>query len=321
MAKKKVVKKAVSSKQKAGKSKPAVNSKPEKKKAVKKVNPLKKKAIKKASPTKRKAGKKASPVKKTSIKKNTPASVKATVGKSVKKTAPKKTVKRAVAAKKKVNKARPSAGKSAKRPETKRGDVIKNELSKVVNMVQNAVQNVTKFAHQVIDKIESNIVVHHDEKPKFVQHLTSLKEGSVAPYFEGVDQNNKLIRSSDLLGQNIILYFYPKDHTDGCTAESCSLRDENTYFIDNNYVVIGVSADDVKSHKRFAEDYMLPFSLIADTDKTIINAFDVWGTKQLAGNIYDGIVRTTFIIDPDGIIKHIISKVDSANAAQQIRSL
>jgi len=116
----------------------------------------------------------------------------------------------------------------------------------------------------------------------------------------------------------VILYFYPKDDTPGCTATACSLRDEYKYLSDANYAVVGVSADDTKSHAKFAAKYELPFPLLADTDKTIIKAYDVWGTKQFMGKIYDGIIRTTFVIGPDGIIKDVITSVDTANHAQQI---
>ena len=122
-------------------------------------------------------------------------------------------------------------------------------------------------------------------------------------------------------GRNIILYFYPKDNTEGCTAEACSLRDEHYFLGTSNYVVVGVSADDQESHLKFATKLSLPFPLIADTNMEIIKAFDVWGTKQLAGRIYDGIVRTTFIIGADGIIKHIITDVDTKEHAKQILAL
>ncbi|MBA3665858.1 MAG: thioredoxin-dependent thiol peroxidase [Bacteroidetes bacterium] len=156
---------------------------------------------------------------------------------------------------------------------------------------------------------------------RFRPHGTRLHEGRVAPYFEGLDQNGHLVKSSDFIGKTLVLYFYPKDNTEGCTAEACSLRDEYQWMNNSNYAVVGVSADDVNSHKKFSEKYNLPFPIIADVDKTIINSYDVWGSKQLAGRIYDGIVRTTFIIDSDGIIKTIIKKVDSANHAKQILAL
>ncbi|MGZ3884328.1 MAG: thioredoxin-dependent thiol peroxidase [Bacteroidia bacterium] len=159
------------------------------------------------------------------------------------------------------------------------------------------------------------------ETKPFQQHMTSLHEGGTAPYFEGQDQNGNMVRSSDFLGKTLVLYFYPKDFTDGCTAEACSLRDEYQYLHNSNYAVVGVSADDVDSHKRFSDEHHLPFPIIADTDMNIIHSYDVWGQKQLAGHIYDGIVRTTFIIDPDGVIKNIVTKVDSANHAKQILDL
>jgi peroxiredoxin Q/BCP len=156
---------------------------------------------------------------------------------------------------------------------------------------------------------------------KFVPHQTHLKAGQKAPHFYGIDQNGNSVDSKNFAGKTIILYFYPKDDTEGCTAESCSLRDEYQYLSNNNFEVIGVSADDEYSHKKFAGKYDLPFSLIADTEMVIIKNYDVWGTKQLAGRIYDGIVRTTFIIGTDGIIKTVITKVDTVNHAQQILGL
>jgi len=155
----------------------------------------------------------------------------------------------------------------------------------------------------------------------FHPHLTSLKKGDKAPYFEGVTQDGRKVSISDYKGKTIILYFYPKDDTEGCTAESCSLRNEYDYLGKQNYAVIGVSADDKDSHKKFADKYSLPFPLIADVEKKIIHDYDVWGQKQIAGNIFDGIVRTTFIIDPDGIINEVITKVDTVNHAKQILEL
>jgi peroxiredoxin Q/BCP len=155
----------------------------------------------------------------------------------------------------------------------------------------------------------------------FSPHVTSLKEGDKAPYFEGRDQDGNVVKITDFPGKTIVLYFYPKDFTEGCTTESCNLRDEFKYLSDKNYQVIGVSADDVDSHKRFAEEYHLPFPLIADTGMRMIKDYDVWGKKQIADKSFDGIVRTTFIISPDGKIKNVITKVDNANAAQQILKL
>jgi peroxiredoxin Q/BCP len=162
---------------------------------------------------------------------------------------------------------------------------------------------------------------HPKDDPKFKQYKTHLKVGERAPFFEGVDQNGNTVSSYLLGGRNIVLYFYPKDDTDGCTAQACSLRDEHYFLGANNYVVVGVSADNKESHSKFANKYSLPFPLIADTTMEIIKAFDVWGQKQLAGKIYDGIVRTTFIIGADGIIKHIITDVDTKEHAKQILAL
>ena len=117
-----------------------------------------------------------------------------------------------------------------------------------------------------------------------------------------------------------MLYFYPKDDTPGCTATACSLRDEYQFLSKKNYAIIGVSADDEKSHLKFAKKYNLPFPLLADTTNKIMKAYNVWGLKQFMGKIYDGIIRTTFIIDETGIIKNVIKSVDTKNHAQQILS-
>ena len=156
---------------------------------------------------------------------------------------------------------------------------------------------------------------------KFVAHSTTLKVGSKAPAFKAKDQNGKLISSSDFKGKNIVLYFYPKDNTPGCTMEACSLRDEHQYLSKKNFVVLGVSADDEKMHKKFATKYDLPFSLLADTDMSIIKAYDVWGTKQFMGRIYDGIIRTTFIINEKGIISNVITDVKTKEHGKQILEL
>ncbi len=159
------------------------------------------------------------------------------------------------------------------------------------------------------------------KETKFVAHSTTLKVGSKAPAFKAKDQNGKLISSSDFKGKNIILYFYPKDNTPGCTMEACSLRDEYQYLSKQNFVVLGVSADDENMHKKFATKYELPFSLLADVDMTIIKAYDVWGTKQFMGRIYDGIIRTTFIINEKGIISNVITDVKTKEHGKQILSL
>jgi peroxiredoxin Q/BCP len=159
------------------------------------------------------------------------------------------------------------------------------------------------------------------KETKFVAHSTSLKVGDKAPAFSAKDQNGKTIALKDLKGKNIVLYFYPKDNTPGCTMEACSLRDEHQYLSKKNFVVLGVSADDEKMHKKFATKYELPFSLLADTDMAVIKAYDVWGTKQFMGKIYDGIIRTTFIINEKGIISHVITDVKTKEHGKQILDL
>lgn len=147
---------------------------------------------------------------------------------------------------------------------------------------------------------------------------TLLPVGSEAPDFSGVNQNGQTIRLSDFRGQKVILYFYPKDDTPGCTKEACNLRDHYAELQAAGYVVIGVSADDVASHKRFAEKHGLPFSLIADPDKAIIKAYGAWGTKRMYGKTYEGTQRITYIIDENGRIAQVITKVKTDAHAEQI---
>jgi len=148
--------------------------------------------------------------------------------------------------------------------------------------------------------------------------MAQLKEGMQAPPFEGIDQDGRLVRSSDFAGKKIVLYFYPKDNTPGCTAEACNLRDNYNSFLKKGFAVVGVSMDSEKSHKNFAQKYSLPFPLIADTSKKILNDYGVWREKSLYGKTFLGIVRTTFIIDEKGIIEKIISKVDTGKHSDQI---
>lgn len=151
--------------------------------------------------------------------------------------------------------------------------------------------------------------------------MTHLKEGMKAPAFEGIDQNGKVIKLSDFTGKKVILYFYPKDNTSGCTAEACNLRDNYNYLIEKGFSVIGVSPDNEKSHRNFAGKYSLPFPLIADTSKQILNDYGVWGEKKLYGKIYFGVLRTTFIINEEGIIDEIIDKVVTSGHTEQIINL
>ena len=145
-----------------------------------------------------------------------------------------------------------------------------------------------------------------------------LKIGDKMPDFEVKDQNGNVVSSKDLLGKKTIIYFYPKDNTSGCTAEACNLRDNYEAMVAKSYNVIGVSKDSATSHKKFAEKYQLPFTLLADTSTEMIQAFGAWGEKSLYGRKYMGTLRQTFIFDEDGILVEIIEKVDTKNHAAQI---
>jgi len=151
--------------------------------------------------------------------------------------------------------------------------------------------------------------------------MAELKEGMKAPYFEGKDQEGRLVRLTDFSGKKLVLYFYPKDNTPGCTAEACNLRDNHKELIDRGFAVVGVSMDSEKSHKSFAEKYSLPFPLIADTERKILEDYGVYMEKKMYGKSFLGIVRSTFLIDEKGIIEKIISKVDTKNHSEQIFKL
>ena len=145
-----------------------------------------------------------------------------------------------------------------------------------------------------------------------------LETGIKAPGFELPDQNGKIHTLDEYRGRKVILYFYPKDNTPGCTAEACSLRDGYDALRSAGYEVIGVSKDSAASHGKFAAKHSLPFTLIADTDTTLNQAFGVWQKKKMAGREYMGTVRTTFLVDGDGTVTDIIAKVDTKNSASQI---
>jgi peroxiredoxin Q/BCP len=151
--------------------------------------------------------------------------------------------------------------------------------------------------------------------------MATLKEGDKAPDFTAKDQNGKTVSLADYKGKNVILYFYPKDDTPGCTAESCSFRDNYQSLLSKGFEVIGVSTDDEKSHKKFETKYSLPFTLIADNDKHIVEAYGVWVEKNMYGKQYMGTARTTFIIDGNGVISHLISKVDTKDSSKQVLDL
>ncbi|MCB9185448.1 MAG: thioredoxin-dependent thiol peroxidase [Flavobacteriales bacterium] len=148
--------------------------------------------------------------------------------------------------------------------------------------------------------------------------MVTLKEGDNAPAFSGKDQNGKTVSMSDLKGKRVILFFYPKDMTPGCTAEACNLGENYSELQKRGFEVIGVSADDEKRHQKFIDKYSLPYTLIADTDLSVIKAFGVWGLKKFMGKEYNGIHRTTFIIGADGKLEKVITKVNTKNHTAQI---
>ena len=148
--------------------------------------------------------------------------------------------------------------------------------------------------------------------------MSHLKIGDKAPNIVSVDQNQEQITLSQFKGKKVVLYFYPKDMTPGCTVQSCNLRDNYNLLIDEGYVVLGCSADSPARHVKFIEKHDLPFPLISDESKEVLNAYGVWGPKKFMGREYDGISRTTFVIDENGIIEDIITKVNTKEHASQI---
>jgi thioredoxin-dependent peroxiredoxin len=148
--------------------------------------------------------------------------------------------------------------------------------------------------------------------------MDKLKTGDLAPTFTFTESDGTTRHLSDYAGKKVILYFYPKDNTPGCTLEACSLRDSYDDLRDKGYEVIGVSADSAKSHDGFKAKFNLPFSLLSDPDKTVLQAYGVWGEKKFMGKTFMGVLRTTFIIDEQGKIAHIIDKVNTKDHAKQI---
>ncbi len=146
----------------------------------------------------------------------------------------------------------------------------------------------------------------------------ALNVGDQAPDFVSKDQNGNPISLSQFKGKKIVLYFYPKDNTPGCTDQACNLRDNYESLLANGYVVLGVSTDDEKSHTKFITKFNLPFPLIADTEKEIVNLYGVWVEKSMYGKTYMGIARTTFLIDENGIITEVIAKVKTKEHYSQI---
>ncbi|NVK86412.1 MAG: thioredoxin-dependent thiol peroxidase [Cytophagia bacterium] len=146
----------------------------------------------------------------------------------------------------------------------------------------------------------------------------SLQPGDKAPAFAGIDQDGNSIKLSDFAGKKLVLYFYPKDNTPGCTVQACNLRDNYQALLDAGYAVVGISSDSAKKHTNFIKKFELPFPLIADEDKSIHEQFGTWVEKQMYGRKYMGTARTTFVIDENGVIEEIIDKVKTKEHADQI---
>ena len=148
--------------------------------------------------------------------------------------------------------------------------------------------------------------------------MTHLKKGDVAPQINSINQNGEKVSLDTLKGKKVILYFYPKDMTPGCTLQSCNLRDNYNLLIESGYIVLGCSADSPARHLKFIDKYDLPFDLISDEEKEVLNDYGVWGLKKFMGKEYHGINRTTFVIDEDGLIDDVITKVKTKHHTQQI---
>ncbi|MDT7831957.1 thioredoxin-dependent thiol peroxidase [Flavobacteriaceae bacterium S356] len=148
--------------------------------------------------------------------------------------------------------------------------------------------------------------------------MTTLKVGDKAPNFEAKDNQGNTIKLNDYSGKKLVVFFYPKASTPGCTVEACNLRDNYHTFLAKGYDILGVSADSARRQQNFINKYELPFPLLADEDKAVINAFGVWGPKKFMGREFDGIHRTTFVIDENGIIEDVILKVKTKDHTAQI---
>lgn len=148
--------------------------------------------------------------------------------------------------------------------------------------------------------------------------MSELKEGAKAPNFVGINQNGNEIALSDFEAKGLILYFYPKDNTSGCTAEACNLRDNHEMWIEKGYQILGISPDSEKSHQNFIAKHELPFDLISDKEKVILKAYNAWGEKKMYGRTYDGVLRKTYVINEKGIIEKIFEKVKTKEHTNQI---
>ncbi len=148
--------------------------------------------------------------------------------------------------------------------------------------------------------------------------MSSLSIGQIAPDFTLLDQTGKEHRLSDYQGKYVLIYFYPKDDTPGCTTEACSLRDSWSQFKKHNAVVLGISTDSVKSHEKFVAKFDLPFTLLSDSDKKVVELYGVWGLKKFMGRAYEGTIRSSFLVDPDGKLVAMYPKVKPAEHAAEV---
>jgi peroxiredoxin Q/BCP len=156
------------------------------------------------------------------------------------------------------------------------------------------------------------------QQTTIIKNMTKLKEGAKAPAFKAQNENGETVSLADYKGKKLVLYFYPQDNTPTCTVEACNLRDNYKMFQKKGYDILGVSPDSPKKHTNFIKKYNLPFSLLADEDLSIINAYGVWGEKTTFGRTYMGVLRTTFVINEKGIIEKVIDKVESKVHTEQI---
>lgn len=148
--------------------------------------------------------------------------------------------------------------------------------------------------------------------------MSKLKIGDPAPDFSAPDQDGNMVSLDQFSGKKLVLYFYPKDNTPGCTAEACDLRDNYERFMKEGYEILGVSADSQKSHQNFIKKYDLPFPLLSDVDKKVLEAYGAWGEKKMYGKTYMGVLRKTFVISEKGTIENIIEKVETKQHSKQI---
>ena len=170
--------------------------------------------------------------------------------------------------------------------------------------------------HHISDTLER--LGAHTHKSNVNTHNIMLQPGTQAPRFEGTDEDGNIVRLDDFAGKKLVLYFYPKDSTPGCTSEACDLRDNYERFLALGYEVVGVSRDSAESHRRFREKHQLPFHLISDPGHIILEAYEAWGEKKNYGRTTVGTLRTTYVIDEQGTIIDAIGKVDTKNHSKQI---